>query len=64
MRMDELRQINTLIENLDQQIDRLLKHQAGYPTIKGDKAIARLVDQIALLEQKLKGPSRQPASTL
>ncbi|MBH8605602.1 hypothetical protein [Thermoactinomyces sp. CICC 10522] len=61
---DEFRQINILIEDLDQQIDRLLKHQASYPTVKGDKAIARLLDQMVLLENKIKGPSKTPASTL
>jgi hypothetical protein len=62
--MDDIAQIRSLIEDLDQQIDRLLKNQANYPTIKGDRAIAHLLDQMVLLETKLKGPSRQPASTL
>jgi hypothetical protein len=51
------------IEELDQEVDRLLKHQANYQSAKGDRAIARLLEQIVVLEQKL-GPSKQPASIL
>lgn len=58
--MNDIAPIRKLIDDLEQQIDQLLKHQASFPTIKGDKAIVRLLDQIALLEKAHQGRRQAP----
>jgi hypothetical protein len=50
-------QVHNLIEDLDRQVDLLLKNQAKRPTVKGDETIAGLLNRIASLRTKLKGSS-------
>lgn len=64
MRMDELCHIHTLIEELDHQVDLLLKNQARRPTAEGDEKIVELLDRIASLEPKLKGSSEYARKAL